>query len=77
MKEIAQRLVNAELGMLAKIEEYGQMSRNDARKVLKLYLKHKIVKLELGVGRYTVKHGAYLDRDTLRRALVEAEKGGK
>ena len=43
--------------------------RKTAIKVTGYYLKHKIAKLDPVVGKINVKHGAFLDEDTLRNAI--------
>lgn len=44
-------------------------SSSEADAILSLYMELKLVKLDWGVGRYNVKHGAFLSIDALRNAL--------
>lgn len=48
------------------------ISLADARKVSAFYRRHKIAKVDFGIGRVQVKHGAYLEADVIRRALATA-----
>lgn len=47
----------------------GDISRPDAIKVFNYYLQHKLVKRK-SLDKYEVKHGQFLDRETIRRALT-------
>ena len=68
-KDIARRIVNAENGFVETLMNLGNISRADAFKVLATFRKAKAVKLHVGIGRITVKHGAYLNPDVIRRAV--------
>ena len=42
-----------------------------AERVANYYLKHKIAKIQIGIGQFTVKHGAFLDADVIANAVAE------
>ena len=42
----------------------------DAQKAARYYVKHKLVKLDPIIGRYHFKHGAFIEADVIRRAVV-------
>lgn len=42
---------------------------DQADKILKVYQKERIVKLDWGIGHYNVKHGAFMEKNVLQRAL--------
>ena len=42
---------------------------DQADAILALYKRENLVKLDWGIGRYKVTHGAFLEPDVLRRAL--------
>jgi hypothetical protein len=42
---------------------------DEADAILRLYLQENLVRLDWGIGRYSVKHGAFLNADVLNRAL--------
>ena len=51
---------------------FGAINADDAKKVTNFYLKNKIAKQDFIGGRISVKHGAFLDKDTITRALAAA-----
>jgi hypothetical protein len=67
-KYMAQRADNA-------VTQWRNMLANDgftadeADAILRLYLQENLVRLDWGIGRYSVKHGAFLNADVLNRAL--------
>lgn len=69
LKEVAQRIVNAEQNFIGVVREITGCSEADALKVLKTFRKLKVVKLDAVGGRYSVKHGIYLESDVLRNAI--------
>lgn len=73
-EKIAQRIVNAEDNMITVLVEQGEITEAEACLVFRAYRKHKMMKLDAVGGRYTVKHGAYLDRETIRNTLVLVQR---
>jgi hypothetical protein len=69
-KEIAQRLVNAELDFVATVQEITGCTREEGFKALVTMKRLKVVKLDAGIGRYQVKHGAYMEAQALRNAIA-------
>lgn len=67
-KDMAQRAANAENNFVVELIRAGGISETDAVKVMNFYLKEKIAKLDYAIGRISVKHGAFWDRDVIRRA---------
>ncbi len=67
-KAIAERIVNAEINFVKTLMELGGISKEDAVKASATLRKAKATKLDAIIGRITVIHGAYLDRDVIRRA---------
>ena len=51
---------------------FGSINADDAKKVVTFYIKNKIAKQDFIGGRISVKHGAFLDKETIARALTEA-----
>lgn len=66
-RAMAQRMVNAEEKFVADIMALGGLSSEQAETVLAAYRKAKVVKMDAVGGTLTVRHGALLDRDVLRR----------
>lgn len=70
LKNMAQRIVNAERGMVDTLRQLGNISEVEALRVFAYYRKHKLIKLDPVGGTYHVKHGAFMDRDVIRRAVT-------
>ena len=60
---------NAKAGFAAIVAERTGCAIETARKVTELFLKHRLAKIDFGVGRMTVKHGAYLEDHALNNAV--------
>tara|TARA_R100000005_G_C4883233_1_gene133830 strand:+ start:283 stop:531 length:249 start_codon:yes stop_codon:yes gene_type:complete len=67
-QDMATRADNAIIQWRDMLADEG-FSKSDADAILCLYLEMKLVKLDWGVGRYNVKHGAFLSIDALHNAL--------
>jgi hypothetical protein len=74
-KEIASRQIRAYEGLVANLAGAGGIEESDAKSVADFYISHKLVKLDMWNGRYTVKHGGLLDKMTISNA-VDAIKSG-
>lgn len=72
LEAMFQRIENAHESFVETLQRCGDISRADAIKVKTLYLKHRLAKLDTGVGVINVKHGAYLEPDVIRRAVDAA-----
>ena len=73
LKEIANKIVTAEDKFAADVVAKIDCSTEEGHKVLAVYKKAKVLKLDLTNQRYTVKHGAFLAADVMRRALEQAK----
>lgn len=69
-KDMATRIVNAENDFTATLAQIAGITTDEAFKVLATYRKLKIVKNAYAISRISVKHGAFLDRDVILRALA-------
>ena len=69
-KEIAQRLVNAENSFIACMDDDYDLTENQARAVFNLYKQEKILKIDAVMGSWSVKHGAFLDKQTIKNAVA-------
>lgn len=76
-EKIAQRIVNAEDNMITVLVERGGITEADASLVFRLYRKHRLIKLDAVGGRYSVKHGAYLDAQAIKNAVQMAKASAK
>lgn len=71
---IAQRMVNAKLALIDTLAACGDLSKAEATKVADAYIAGKLVKADFVIGRYSVKHGALLDRDAINTVLGNLNK---
>ena len=67
-KDMATRADNAVIGWRNMLFDKG-FSNSEADAILQFYIKEKLVKLDWGIGTYNVKHGAFLSKKVLKRAL--------
>lgn len=65
--DMAKRADNAVIAWRDMLSD--NFTAKQADKILSVYIKLKIVKLDWGIGRYNVKHGAFLDNNALNNAL--------
>ena len=70
-KNMAKRADNAVTQWRDMLADNG-FNADQADAILRLYIDEKLVKLDWGIGRYSVKHGAFLNADVLNRALEAA-----
>ena len=66
---IAQRMVNAQLNFIGIVRERTSCTEAEAVKAFETLKKLRLIKLDAVGGRYTVKHGVYLEPDVLRNAM--------
>jgi len=67
---IAHRIVNAENNFIETAMEMHGLSKANAEKVLRVYRKLKMVSTNYGVGKITVKHGAFWDKEYIDAAVA-------
>ncbi len=69
-KAIAQRINNAEESFTNALVEIADITTEEAHKVMNLYLKNKLAKLDAVNGTIKVKHGAFLEKDVILNAVA-------
>jgi hypothetical protein len=69
---IATRMQNAYDGLVTNLVELGGINDVEAGMVADLYIRKRLVRLDMVGGRYNVKHGAYFDRAVILNALDAA-----
>ena len=72
VRDTITRLDNAYENFLEVLMERGGISRADAIKVYKVYQKVKVLKIDAYMGTTRVKHGGFLDKEVIHRALGKA-----
>lgn len=65
LKDMAQRITNAEDDFVAMLVEQHSITIKQAWGVLNTFIKHKMMKLDPVGGVYNVKHGMMLDAKTI------------
>ena len=70
LRAVAQRAENADRAFVAVLMTAGDICEADAEKVAAYYRKHRITKRDWGGGVVSVTHGAFLDRDVIRKAVT-------
>ena len=68
-RAVGQRAANAEIHGVEIIQGISGLSKADAAKVLAVFIKERAAKLNIGVGVTDFKHGAFLDKGVMLRAL--------
>lgn len=71
-ESMARRMVDARAWLVDVLAEVGGVSNEDAEKAADFYVKNKIAKLDLQMGRYTFAHGAYVEAAPIRLAVSVA-----
>lgn len=72
LRSVAQRMINAEDAFLDVLCSLGEINRGQAALVVAAFRKAKVIKFDAVAGEIRVKHGAFLDRDVIRRAAEVA-----
>lgn len=57
------------------LRELGDVPASVAMPLARWYVKHKLAKIDVHCGQFTVRHGAYLERDVIQRALATLTDG--
>jgi len=70
-RDVAERTVEAEKKFVEALMNHGDISESEAKKVMGVYWKLKVIKRD-GVDRIKVKHGQFLDKEVILRALDQA-----
>lgn len=68
--DIATRAANAEANFIASLVEIAGITEAEAEKVMALYRKEKLAKMDHVNGRITVKHGVFLEADVIHNAVA-------
>jgi hypothetical protein len=71
-RDIGHRLAIGENEFVSTLARFGSISKDAAWRVFDYYKKHKLVKRDFVSGKWNVKHGAFLDRDVILKALGQS-----
>jgi hypothetical protein len=70
-RDMAQRQNNAANSFYDSLAEQFHFSKEDAEKILAVYIYRKVIKLDPITGQFNLKHGAYWDKEVMSRALAQ------
>ena len=68
-RDLGHRLADCDTNFVAQVVRIAGCTNEEAAKVLKTYVKHKLVKRDLTNRTWNVKHGAFLSYEVLHRAI--------
>jgi hypothetical protein len=68
IKNVASRMDQADAGFKDNLKELGGLTDEQAQKAFDYYKENKLIKSDAVMGKHTAKHGAYMDRDVIRKA---------
>ena len=69
IKPVVQRGENAVDGFISDIAEQFGFSVSEAEHILRVFLKERIARIDYGIGKVQIKHGAYWEREVMEEAL--------
>ena len=69
IEAVAQRIENARQGFISICVDSHGFTEEQAKHILAVYRRLKVIKLDTGVGRYQFTHGVYYERQTMGNAL--------
>lgn len=75
MHDMLSRGERAKAEFVETLQQYGGIDGATATRVMGVYLQERIARIDYGIGRVNVKHGAFLDRDVIRRAATMTREG--
>jgi len=68
-KNIAKRSINAENNFINSVMEQFNFTKNEAEKILSVYKKHKLIKIDYVTGQFQLKDGRFWDEYPMKNAL--------
>jgi DNA-directed RNA polymerase subunit L len=67
-RPIAIRMNNADAWLINTLMDAAKIDRVAAVKAANYYIKHKIAKMDAAHGKYSFKHGVFLDAEIIKKA---------
>jgi len=55
---------------IALVQDFGGVTLDQANGIFEFMRRHKMIKYDGGIGKYSVKHGQYLDREFLEHLAI-------
>jgi hypothetical protein len=69
-RDIATRITNAENSFISNAIELHGFTEAQAKEILAVYKKAKVIKICPLTGQYTLKHGVFAEADIMKNALT-------
>jgi hypothetical protein len=69
IKDMSMRMLNGQNNFIETVQQIASCNQEQAMKVFKVYRNCKVLKYSAGIGRYSVIHGGFLEKDTIQRAI--------
>jgi len=70
LHDIAMRPIRAQINFEEQLQFFGGIDEQSATNVFSYMQRHKMIKYDASMGRFTVKHGSYLDREFIERLAI-------
>ena len=70
MSPMFQRMENARTEFIASVVEQFGSTEAEAEHVLRVFRAAKVAKLDVAMGRYELRHGAFWEADVIARAIA-------
>ena len=67
-RPMAIRMSNADAWLINTLMDAAKIDRVAAVKAANYYIKHKIAKMDAAHGKYSFKHGVFLDAEIIKKA---------
>ena len=67
------RIENARIAFVDTVVSAHGFTHDEAKKILDVFRHHKVIKIDVNGGSYTVKHGLFWDKVVMLNALNEWE----
>jgi hypothetical protein len=74
IKPVFNRMEMAQTSFIADVMEQFGFTQTEAEKILRVYRKLKVMKLDVAMGRYNLVHGAFWEKAPMLAALAVVEK---
>jgi hypothetical protein len=69
IEDMSMRMLNGQNNFVETIQQIVGCTHDEAIKVFKVYRNCKVLKYSAGIGRYSVIHGGFLEKDTIQCAI--------
>jgi hypothetical protein len=73
LRDIANRSIAAQESFIRIVQDIADLDYQSARNIFNFYRAKRLIKYDNAMGRWSVKHGALLDRDTLEHTATHGE----